>query len=37
MRSHSVEVIDLDLAECSEMMAKFIAKNPELWDEDIGR
>ncbi len=37
MRSHGVEVIDLDLAECSEMMAKFIAENPELWDEDIGR
>ena len=37
MRSHGVEVIDLDLAECSEMMAKFIAENPELWNEDIGR
>jgi creatinine deaminase len=37
MRSHGVEVIDLDLPECSEMMAKFIAKNPALWNEDIGR
>ncbi len=37
MRSHGVEVIDLDLPECSDMMAKFIADNPELWDEDIGR
>ena len=37
MRSHGVEVIDLDLPECYEMMAKFIAANPELWNEDIGR
>ncbi len=37
MRAHGVEVIDLDLPECFEMMAKFIAKNPQLWDEDIGR
>lgn len=37
MRSHGVEVIDLDLPECYEMMAKFIVENPELWDEDIGR
>ena len=37
MRDHGVEVIDLDLPECSEMMAKFIAANPELWNEDIGR
>lgn len=37
MRSHGVEVIDLDLPECYETMAKFIAENPELWNEDIGR
>lgn len=37
MRSHGVEVIDLDSSECYEMMAKFIAENPTLWDEDIGR
>ena len=36
MRSHGVEVIDLDLPECVEMMKKFIAENPELWNEDIG-
>lgn len=36
MRSHGVEVIDLDLPECYEMMAKFIAENPALWNEDIG-
>ena len=37
MRSHGVEVLDLDLPECSEMMQQFIAAHPELWNEDIGR
>ena len=36
MRSHGVEVIDLDLPECVEMMTKFIAEHPQLWNEDIG-
>jgi cytosine deaminase len=36
MESHGVEVIDLDLPECVEMMETFIAENPELWYEDIG-
>lgn len=34
--SMGVEVIDLDLDECAEMMSDFIEKNPELWKEDIG-
>jgi cytosine/creatinine deaminase len=37
MRSHGVEVIDLNLPECVEMMTQFIAANPQLWNEDIGR
>ncbi len=37
MREHGVEIIDLDLPECVEMMNKFIAENPQLWNEDIGR
>ena len=37
MRSHGVEVIDLDLPECVQMMEEFIANHPELWNEDIGR
>ncbi|CAN5405322.1 nucleoside deaminase [soil metagenome] len=37
MRSHGVEVIDLDLPECIVMMRQFIAAHPQLWDEDIGR
>ena len=36
MRSHGVEIVDLDLAECVEMMEKFIAEHPDLWNEDIG-
>ena len=36
MESHGVEVVDLALPECIEMMRKFIAENPELWNEDIG-
>ena len=37
MRQHGVEVIDLDLPECVELMTRCIAANPELWNEDIGR
>jgi len=37
MRSHSVDVLDLDLPECVEMMQRFIAENPQLWNEDIGK
>lgn len=36
MRSHGVEVVDLDLPECYEMMGDFIERHPELWNEDIG-
>jgi creatinine deaminase len=37
MRSHGIEVIDLNLNECVEMMRTFIAEEPGLWNEDIGR
>jgi creatinine deaminase len=37
MESHGVEVIDLGLEECKQMMRTFIAQNPELWNEDIGK
>ncbi|MCX6113370.1 MAG: nucleoside deaminase [Proteobacteria bacterium] len=36
MKQHGVEVIDLDLDECKNMMKNFIEKNPDLWKEDIG-
>ena len=37
MESHGVEVINLNNQECKEMMRKFIAEKPELWNEDIGK
>ena len=37
MVSHGVEVVDLNLDECEQMMSDFITTNPELWHEDIGR
>ncbi|MBU4265626.1 MAG: nucleoside deaminase [Candidatus Altiarchaeales archaeon] len=36
MESHEVEVTDLNLKECRQLMQEFIQKNPELWNEDIG-
>lgn len=36
MQSHGVEVVDLDIEECVQMMEKFIQDKPELWNEDIG-
>jgi cytosine/creatinine deaminase len=36
MRLHGIEVVDLDLPECVDMMAAFIRDEPELWREDIG-
>ena len=36
MENHGIEVIDLNNAECIEMMARFIQENEELWLEDIG-
>jgi cytosine deaminase len=37
MESHGVEVIDLNLDECKQLMSEFIEKNPMLWNEDIGK
>lgn len=36
MEQHGVEVVDLDLSECVDMMNGFIAEKPTLWNEDIG-
>jgi cytosine deaminase len=36
MESHGVEVVDLDLSECKDMMREFIEAFPQLWNEDIG-
>ncbi len=36
MESHGVEVIDLDLEACKQLMRDFIQQQPQLWNEDIG-
>ena len=36
MESHGIEVIDLNIEECKELMRNFIKDNPKLWNEDIG-
>ncbi|MFP4122987.1 nucleoside deaminase [Coleofasciculus sp.] len=36
MESHGVEVVDLNLEECQQMMSDFIQQHPKLWNEDIG-
>jgi len=37
LRAAGVEAEVLQDAECIRMMREFIEKNPELWNEDIGR
>ena len=36
MRSHGVEVTDLENEDCIKLMTDFIETNPRLWNEDIG-
>ncbi|WP_373862370.1 nucleoside deaminase [Nocardia acidivorans] len=36
LAEHGVSIIVLDDPGCIEMMEKFIAERPELWNEDIG-
>ena len=36
LRSNGVNIIDMNSQECIEMLGKFIAENPEIWNEDIG-
>jgi cytosine deaminase len=36
LRSLGVRVIDLDSSECASLLADYIRKNPEVWNEDIG-
>ena len=35
LESHGVEVVDLNLQECVDMMNEFIEAEPALWNEDI--
>jgi cytosine deaminase len=36
LRDNGVEVIVLDSDMCVEMLSRYIAENPEIWNEDIG-
>lgn len=36
LRSHGVEVVNLNSEECVRLMEEFIAEHPEIWFEDIG-
>ena len=36
LKSRGVEVVVLDDSACYELMQKFIAQHPDLWNEDIG-
>ncbi|MEM8905078.1 MAG: nucleoside deaminase [Actinomycetota bacterium] len=36
LRSHGVEVIVVDDDRCTDMMRRFIAEQPDVWNEDIG-
>jgi cytosine/creatinine deaminase len=36
LRSRGVEVVNLDSAECHDLMQGFISEHPEIWNEDIG-
>lgn len=35
--SQGVEVIDMDLEECKNIMSQFISLNQEIWNEDIAK
>jgi len=36
LRESGVNVIDLDNADCRELLESYIAQHPEIWNEDIG-
>jgi cytosine/creatinine deaminase len=36
LQANGVEVVNLDSAECAELMRRFIDAYPDVWNEDIG-
>jgi cytosine/creatinine deaminase len=36
LRSRGVEVVNLESAECHDLMQDFIREHPDIWNEDIG-
>src|SRR5467141_1312120 len=37
LRSLGMQVVDLDSEECASLLAAYVARNPEVWNEDIGK
>jgi cytosine/creatinine deaminase len=37
LRSHGVEVVNLESATCAGLMREFIEAHPDIWAEDIGQ
>jgi cytosine/creatinine deaminase len=36
LRESGVNVVDLDNADCRQLLESYIAEHPEIWNEDIG-
>jgi creatinine deaminase len=36
LRENGIEVVDMNNSECKQLLGGFIAKHPEVWNEDIG-
>jgi creatinine deaminase len=36
LRENGVEVIEMGSTQCEELLTSFIARNPDVWNEDIG-
>ncbi|MEP6850531.1 MAG: nucleoside deaminase, partial [Acidobacteriota bacterium] len=36
LKDHEIDVIDMNSVQCIEMLRKYIAENPDIWNEDIG-
>jgi len=36
LRENGVKVIDMDSAACRELLESYIARHPDVWNEDIG-
>jgi cytosine deaminase len=37
LRERGVELVNMRSRECMDLMAEFIRKYPDIWNEDIGR
>ena len=37
MKENGVEVIDLNLDECYDLLGEFTVKHPDIWKEDTGK